>query len=132
MGLRLRQPNSAHQVSDLARIRDEWYPGLLRVTSVMNLITAVDPDLPVRFSSALAHASSWKSVIVLLGVLVIGLIGRLLAEWQRRKTLVAVIKDARDGTVIVQNRGHGGPALRIEIGTGRNDSGDESTPGGGQ
>lgn len=73
----------------------------------MNLITAVDPDLPVRLSSALAHASSWKSVILLLGVLVIGLVGRLLAEWQRRKTLVAVIKDAPGGTVIVQNRGRG-------------------------
>ena len=98
---------------------------------MMNLITAVDPDLPVRLSSALAHASSWKSVILLLGVLVIGLIGRLLAEWQRRKTLVAVIKDAPGGTVIVQNRGRGGPAMRIEIGPAPNVPNDQSALGGG-
>jgi hypothetical protein len=33
----------------------------------------------------------------LLGVLVIGLVGRLLAEWQRRKTLVVMVKHARAG-----------------------------------
>jgi hypothetical protein len=103
----------------------------------MNLITAVDPDLPVRLSSALAHAVSWKSVILLLGVLVIGLVGRLLAEWQRRSTLVALVRHARGGTVIEQKRGRGGPAMRIEIGSdsdGANDSNnsnDQSTPGGG-
>jgi hypothetical protein len=62
-------------------------------------------------------------------VLVIGLVGRLLAEWQRRKTLVAVIQHAPGGTVIVQNRGRGGPATRIEIGLSSKDPG---APEGGQ
>jgi hypothetical protein len=96
----------------------------------MNFITVVDPDFPVRLSAALAHARSWKSVTLFLGVLVVGLVGRLLAEWQRRKTLVAVIQHAPDGTVIVQKRGCGGPAMRIEIGPAPNNSSDQSAPGG--
>ena len=91
----------------------------------MHLITAVDPNLLVRFSAVLAHVTSWKPAILFLGVLVIGWVGRLLAEWQRRKTLVAVIKDAKDGTVIEQQRGRGGPAMRIQIGS---DSNEPSTP----
>ena len=95
----------------------------------MNLITAVDPGLAVRLSAVLAHAASWKSVILVLAALAIGLVGRLLAESQRRKTLVAVIKEAKDGTVIEQQRGRGGPAMRIEIGPGPNKP---SAPDGGQ
>jgi hypothetical protein len=94
---------------------------------VMNLITAVDPDLPVRLSAVLAHAASWQAMILLLGVLVIGLAGRLLAEWQRRKTLVDVMKEAPPGTVIEQKRGRGGPAVRIEIGPA---AGESNTQGG--
>jgi hypothetical protein len=94
----------------------------------MNLITTVDPGLAIRLSAVLAHAASWKTVTLILGVLVIGWVGRLLTEWQRRKTLVAVIKDAKDGTVIEQQRGRSGPAMRIEIGTGSNK---KSAPGGG-
>jgi hypothetical protein len=35
--------------------------------------------------------------------------------------LVAVFKDAKDGTVIEQKRGRGGPAMRIEIGQDSNE-----------
>jgi hypothetical protein len=100
-----------------------------RVLHVMSFVTAVDPDPLVRLSALLAHMASWKSVILLLGVLVIGLVSRLLAEWQRRKTLVAIVKHARGGSVIEQGRGHGGPAMRIEIGAIPND---QDTPGGGR
>jgi len=54
----------------------------------------------------------------------------LLAEWQRRKTMVAVIQHAPAGTRIVQNQGCGGPAMRIEIGTDSNDANGQSTPDG--
>jgi hypothetical protein len=97
----------------------------------MNFITSVDPDLTARWSGALAHAASWESVIVLLGVLVIGLVGRLLSEGQRRKTLVALITNAPGGTKIVQDRGRGGPAMRIEIGPAPDEPNDQSTPDGG-
>jgi len=98
----------------------------------MNLLNAADPDLPVRLSAVLAHAATWQSVIVLLGVLVLGLVGRLLAEWQRRKTLVAIIQHAPGGTVIVQQRGRGGPAMRIQIGSGSNGLSADGAPSGGR
>jgi hypothetical protein len=85
----------------------------------MDLITAVEPDL-ARLYAALAHGASWETTVLLLGVLVIALVSRLLDEWQCRETLVAIIiKDAKDGTVIEQRRGRGGPAMRIEIGSKR-------------
>jgi hypothetical protein len=43
---------------------------------------------------------------------------RLLAEWQRRLTLVALVQHAPGGTVIVQERGRGGPAMRVQVGCG--------------
>jgi hypothetical protein len=76
----------------------------------------------------LTYAASWGTVILLLGVLVIGLAARLLAEWQRRKTLVALIQHAPGGTVIMQNRGRGGPAMRIEIGSSANGPKDQNAP----
>ncbi|MET7715467.1 hypothetical protein [Streptomyces sp. NPDC005407] len=56
-------------------------------------------------------------------LLVIGLVaalaaaGALLAEWQRRTTLLAVVTHAPAGTVVVQERGRGGPAMEIHVGT---------------
>lgn len=67
---------------------------------------------------ALACASAPRSAMLALIVLTTASITCLLAEWQRRKTLVAVIEGARPGTVVVQDRGFGGPAMRIEIGNG--------------
>jgi len=95
----------------------------------MKLITVADPGLPGWLAAALAHAVSWRSAIFVVAVLVIGSVARLLAEWQRRKTLVAMIKHAPRGTVIEQERGRGGPAMRIEIGS---DLSNQSTPGGGR
>jgi hypothetical protein len=44
------------------------------------------------------------------------LIYRLLAEWQRRTTLVELARLAPGGTVIVQGRGAGGPPVWIQVG----------------
>ena len=96
----------------------------------MNLIATVDPNLLVRWSAVYAHVTSWKSAILFLGVLVLGLVGRQLAEWQRRKTLIAMVQQAPGGTVIMQQRGRGGPAVRIEIGSGSNDPDRQRAPGG--
>lgn len=48
------------------------------------------------------------------GALVGGL--ALLAEWQRRATLLALVCNAPSGTVVVQERGRGGPAMRVHVG----------------
>lgn len=39
-----------------------------------------------------------------------------LAEWQRRATLIALVRHAPGGTVVVQERGRGGPALQVHVG----------------
>lgn len=49
-------------------------------------------------------------------VLMAGL--RLLSEWQRRVTLVDLVERAPGGTVVVQERGLGGPAMWVQVGHG--------------
>ncbi|MGW2572665.1 hypothetical protein [Streptomyces sp. NPDC001537] len=53
-------------------------------------------------------------VLPALGVLV--LIGVVVGEWQRRRTLLAVLRQAPPGTVVEQERGIGGPGMRIQVG----------------
>jgi len=50
--------------------------------------------------------------------LVAALVGMsaLVAEWQRRTTLIALVRNAPAGTVVVQERGRGGPAMRVQVG----------------
>ena len=72
----------------------------------MELVTAVEPDLPGWLSAAMVHAVSWRSAIFVVVVLIIIIIGRLLAEWQRRRTLIAVIQHAPGGTVITPDSCH--------------------------
>jgi hypothetical protein len=83
----------------------------------MELDTAVEPGLPGWLSAAMGHTVAWRSAVLVVVVLIIIMVGRLLAESQRRRTLIAVIQHAPGGTVITQERGRGGPAMRIEIGT---------------
>lgn len=53
-------------------------------------------------------------VLPVSGVLV--LIGMAVGEWQRRRTLVAVLRQAPHGTIVEQEPGIGGPGVRIQIG----------------
>ncbi|GAA2358968.1 hypothetical protein [Streptomyces cuspidosporus] len=57
--------------------------------------------------------ASW-AVMCLVAVLVAA--GGLLAEWQRRATLVALVVKAPPGTVLVQDEGRGGPAMQVHVG----------------
>jgi hypothetical protein len=57
---------------------------------------------------------------------VLTLIGMAVCEWQRRRTLVAVLRQAPHGTVVVQEPGIAGPGVRIHIG----DPGKRATEGG--
>lgn len=47
---------------------------------------------------------------------------RLLAEWQRRKTLLALASQARAGTVVLVDKGPGGPAMWLKVGDGNQDA----------
>jgi len=91
-----------------------------RVPGVMQLVAAVEPDLPGWLSAAMGQVASWRSAIFVVVVLIIIMVGRLLAEWQRRRTLIGVIQHAPGGTVVTQERGRSGPAMRIEIGSDPN------------
>ncbi|MFF2078400.1 hypothetical protein ACFVXG_27045 [Kitasatospora sp. NPDC058162] len=68
---------------------------------------------PVVPFVALGDRPSWI-VLALLGAL--GVAVRLLAEWQRRRTLVALVERAPLGTVVVQESGMGGPGMRVQVG----------------
>jgi hypothetical protein len=83
----------------------------------VNVIFVPSPVLPVWVYGMLAHAASWRSWIFVVALPALGMLGRLLAEWQRRETLVALMEHAPGGTVIVQERGRGGPAMRVEVGS---------------
>ncbi|MFJ8932118.1 RNA polymerase sigma factor [Streptomyces sp. NPDC102364] len=60
-----------------------------------------------------SRSEAW-TVIGVLAVLT-G-VAALLAEWQRRTTLVALVRNAPPGTVVVQERGRGGPAMQVHVG----------------
>jgi hypothetical protein len=75
-------------------------------------------DALQRLTVALAHVTSWAAAASILGLVVVAGIIRLMAEWQRRLTIVAIVEHAPAGTVLVQGRGLGGPELRLLIGHG--------------
>lgn len=76
------------------------------------------PGWPEWAATAAPHVVSWATLgAVLVPLVVIGAI-RLLAEWQRRKTLVAVLINAPAGSVVNQGRGLGGPPVTIWVGSG--------------
>ena len=61
---------------------------------------------------------SWAAGCWILGLVAVGGAVRLLCEWQRRTTLVAIVREAPAGTVGVQERGLGGPAMWVQVGYG--------------
>ncbi len=84
----------------------------------MNLSASATATVLGRASTALVHHVSWIAVCWGASVMTIAGLFRLLSEWQRRMTLVAILQHAREGTVIVQERGLGGPAMWVRVGSG--------------
>lgn len=67
-------------------------------------------------ASTAPHVLPTVALRYMLAPLMLAGVVRLLAEWQRRLTLVALLSHAPAGTVIVQGKGLGGPALSVWIG----------------
>ena len=65
------------------------------------------------------HGLTWPQAAVVLGILGAWLIYRLLTERARRKTLTELVERAPKGTVVLQARGAGGPAMRVQVGEGQ-------------
>ena len=61
------------------------------------------------------HALTWPYSAVLLAVTAVY---RLLTERSRRKTLVDLVSRAPGGTIVVMEKGPGGPAMWIKVGDG--------------
>jgi hypothetical protein len=80
--------------------------------------TAIGWVLADRVGTVLTHTLSWSTACCAIGVMTLAGLFRLLSEWQRRLTLVAIIERARAGTVVVQERGPGGPAMWVQVGYG--------------
>lgn len=63
--------------------------------------------------SVVAQPRGWLAIClsaVLMGA------AAFLAEWQRRATLIALVRNAPAGTVVFQDRGRGGPAMQVHVG----------------
>jgi hypothetical protein len=103
--------------------------GVARVPAMVSFTTAIGPAVSAQLPAALAQAAWWPSALLFPGVVVLGLVGRLLTGWQRRQVLSAVIGRTRDSTAIVPQRGCGGPAMRIEAGAGPDDPVIRAGPG---
>jgi hypothetical protein len=61
------------------------------------------------------HVLAWPYTAV---VLVVTAAYRLLAERARRKTLVDLVSHAPADTIVVMEKGPGGPAMWIKVGSG--------------
>jgi hypothetical protein len=68
--------------------------------------------------AALPGVVSWHTGIIALGAVAVTGILRLLAEWQRRATLTALIRSAPPRTVVMQDDKGTGSSIRVWMGDG--------------
>jgi hypothetical protein len=94
---------------------------VVRVVGVRKLVAVVNVDLPVGLVVSLAYGVSVKSLVFVLVVRAAASAAGLLDEWQRRKTLIALVKAASPGTVVGQGNGCSGLAIRAGVGCGPRD-----------
>jgi hypothetical protein len=67
-------------------------------------------------SPVLGTTVSWQAGLLVLGVPLIIFGCGLLSQWQHRKTLIALMHEAPEGTLMVHREGNGGPSTRIRVG----------------
>jgi hypothetical protein len=65
--------------------------------------------------AAAVHVLAWPYTAAVLAVTAVY---RLLAERARRKTLVDLVSSAPAGTIVVMEKGPGGPAMWVRVGDG--------------
>lgn len=69
-------------------------------------------------SPVLGTTVSWQAGLLVLGVLLIILGCGLLSQWQHRKTLIALVREAPEGTLVVQREDSGGSSTCVQVGRG--------------
>ena len=80
----------------------------------MMRVTAAWPAVASAGASA-AHVLAWPYTAAVLAATAVY---RLLAERARRKTLVDLVSQAPAGTIVVMEKGPGGPAMWVKVGDG--------------
>lgn len=76
-------------------------------------------------SPALGMTVSWQAGLLAFGMLLIILGCGLLSQWQHRKTLIALVREAPEGTLVVHREGNGGSSTRVQVGRGSRKGPDE-------
>lgn len=81
----------------------------------MNAIAALMQGWAVEGAALMRHVLPWQSACC---VLLIAGVMKLLSEWSRRKTLLAITTQSPPGTVVAQAGGMEGPKMWIQVGGG--------------
>lgn len=76
---------------------------------------AINWPTVVGAGAAAVHMLAWPYTAVVLAATAVY---RLLAERVRRKTLIDLVSHAPAGTIVVMERGPGGPAMWVKVGDG--------------
>jgi hypothetical protein len=70
-------------------------------------------------STIVPHLAWWSNLVASLATPLLLCLTRFVAERQRRATLVTLMREAPGGTVVILDKGLGGPAMCVWIGDGR-------------
>jgi hypothetical protein len=60
---------------------------------------------------------SWQAAVMTLAALVVSGVLRLLTEWQRRQTFLALIVRAPEDTMMEQHDTPGGQSMKVSLGS---------------
>jgi hypothetical protein len=97
-----------------AAVVSKWFPVDVRLISMTRFVVG-RWTLASTGVAAVAHALAWPYAVV---VLVAATFYRLIAEQSRRKTLVELVRCSPPGTIVIMERGPGGPAMWLRVGDG--------------
>jgi hypothetical protein len=68
-------------------------------------------------TTAGASVISWQAGSLMLAALVVSGVLRLLTEWQRRKTLLALLSGAPQGSRVIRQDTSGGQLMKVSVGS---------------
>ena len=82
----------------------------------MRLIRNLSDGWATRMGAVASGVVSWRVALLVLAIVAVGVVLRLLTEWQRRKMFALLLTNAPVGPVIVQQDGPEGEAMTVTWG----------------
>ena len=82
----------------------------------MRLIRNLSGGWATRMGAVASGVVSWRVALLVLAIVAVGVVLRLLTEWQRRKTFALLLTNAPVGPVIVQQDGPEGETMTVTWG----------------